>query len=88
MEKRSYRDILRAKLADLVMEHRAEMGDECFEELCTLVNDECLRSFKNGLAAGRSRAARPSGRLANVKGTALGNGKLRPVERELVVEEE
>ena len=67
MEKRSYKDILRAKLADVVLEHRAEMGDECFEELCTLVNEECLRSFKNGLAAGKSRADRPRRPSANTQ---------------------
>ena len=94
MEKQSYKDIIRAKLADLVMEHNAEMGDECFEELCTLVNEECLRSFRNGIAAGKSRAGqperpqRPRWQGAQVKRGALANGKLKPVEKELVVEEE
>jgi len=92
MSKETYQDVLRAKLADLVMEHRAKMGDECFEELCALVSDECLRSFKNGLAAGKSRADSPRRQAANIKGTALANGKLRRVpekeERELVVEED
>ena len=91
MANQSYKEVVRAKLAELIMAHRAEMGDECFEELCALVNAECLRSFKNGLAAGKSRTDRPRWQSANIKGTALENGRLRPApqknERELVVEE-
>jgi len=55
--KRSYNDVLRAKFADFLMRHRVEMSDECFEDLLALVKEECLQSFKNGLAAGRKRPA-------------------------------
>jgi hypothetical protein len=60
--KRPYNEVLRAKLADFVMEHGVEMSDDCFETLFATVKDESLRSFKNGLAASRKRPAgnRPS----------------------------
>ena len=62
--KGSYKDVLRAKFADFTLSHGIEeLDNQSFEDLLALVQEECLRSFKNGLAAGRkrpgSRSTRP-----------------------------
>jgi hypothetical protein len=45
------------------------------------VRDIALESFKNGKAAGTRTTRRPRVAPANIKGTALENGKLKPVQQ-------
>ena len=62
--------------AQHLAEHGVAFGDP-------QINLEALRSWKNGLETGRKRAAfRPNVKSASIKGSALENGRLKPVHRE------
>lgn len=55
-----------------------------FEDIYAFVKEEALRSWKNGLEAGKKRAVqRPNRPSAYVKGSALATGRLRRVQPEV-----
>ncbi len=68
-----------AELWERVLAH-FQAGPTSVEEIYAFVKEESLRSWKNGLEAAKRRSG--FSRPAQIKGTALANGRLKPVIRQ------
>lgn len=76
-EKQSeYQKGLRHRVSDFLAQRwGSDVPQGAEEDYYNFVRAECLQSFKNGKRAGLASSPRP----ATVSGTALKNGRLRPV---------
>jgi len=80
----NYQRELRDRVARFYTEElsNAETRADQLSRIYDFAKQVALESFKNGKEAGTRATRRPRTASANIKGTALENGKLKPVVRQ------